>query len=95
MLEGDSFRCDDLSEEQHETKRKVTWKFGAYEYTGCPGCLLKEPEMITMLNFYSDYKLMGLPFADLGWGDSPAWMIDVIRIIEIEKIIIRNTTEGQ
>ncbi len=94
MLEGDTFKCDDLSEEQHEGKRNTTWKFGVYEYKGCPGCLIKEPGIVKLLNFYSDYKMMGLPFADLGWGDSPAWMVDVIRAIEIEKTIIRNEPKG-
>jgi len=92
-LEGDTFDCKDLSEEQHESYKRQKWLFGSYEYEGCPGCLLRDSEIITQLNFYSDYLLMGLPFADLGWAEHPAWMISVIKTLENEKAIIRKEKE--
>lgn len=55
--------------------------------------MLKEKDIITQLNFYNDYKLMGLPFPDLGWGSSPMWMIDVIRALERERMIIQKEKE--
>ena len=62
---------------------------------GCPGCLLKDPNIIKQINFYNDYQLMGWPFAPMGWGDHPAWMVDVVRVIEREKSIIRNTKRSE
>lgn len=92
-MEGDIFKCDDLSEEHHKIKKETIWKLGAYEYTGCLGCLLKEKDIIAQLNFYNDYRIMGLPFPDLGWGSSPAWMVDIIRALEQERMIIQKEKE--
>jgi len=55
--------------------------------------LLREKNIIIQLNFYNDYKIMGLPFADLGWAEHPAWMISVIKALENERAIIQKEKE--
>lgn len=51
--------------------------------------MLKERNIITLLNFYSDYKLMGLPFAG-GWAEQPFWVVDTIRALALEENKIKN-----
>lgn len=83
LAEGDDLKCNDLSDEDHEDRKKQTWTFGDLKYEGCPGCLLEDRELINLINMYYNTKNMGLPFTG-GWAEQPFWVVHVMNILTNE-----------
>lgn len=84
MLEGNRHEPDKCSCEE---KRKK-WRIGGEEITGCPERLFTG-EVMTAIRLWEDWKMFGFMYSG-GSAEQPARYLEILRLLEYEKLALEN-----